>query len=249
MFKKINPKTLNLTITIVIAVILFCIDIVLSVSVISISTNNPINQSITQVKRINNAYANISSNDIKYTGSEVEVMWDLKNPYYFYENTPISALVHIDSIDGGRNYSPIFEQYTYPQTVGKMTILDVYKGDIKPGEQLAYSRLGGIVTFEEYWNALSEAQRDKITHLNNGKKPVSKKYIKEKFFDDIDIEVGKNYVVFLIPQSSKDGKHQEYLINGMQYGLREAKGTSSEVMVLDNQTKKWENLSSIVRLK
>lgn len=201
--------------------------------------------------KTNDAYASISSNDIQRNVSEGDSIWNARDPYYGYNKLPVVALVHIDSIDGGRNYSPIFEQFVYPQTYGKMTVLEVYKGDVKPGEQLTYARLGGIITFEEYWNGLSEAQKNKILYQNNGIKPVEKKYVQEKFLEDIDIEADKNYVVFLQPQTSKDGKNQEYFIDGMQYGLREAKGyvdgSDAKLTVLNNETKEWEAPSRILK--
>lgn len=131
------------------------------------------------------------------------------------ESYPIVALVHIDSIEGGRTYSPVFEQYVAPHTYGKMTVREAYRGDVKPGQELSYSRLGGIVTYEDYWKSLNKQQQDKILHLNNGKQPAHKEYVKDTASDDIDIESGKDYVAFLTPQSSKDGKVTEYVIGGV----------------------------------
>lgn len=202
-------------------------------------------------KKTNDAYASIPSDKIQLIGSEVDVVWNLNDPYYFYNEVPVVALVHIDSIDGGRNYSPIFEQYVSPQTIGKMTVLEVYKGDVKSGQKLNYSRLGGIITTEDYMKGISKAESDKINHLNNGKKAEG--YVKTKVFDDIDIEVDKNYVVFLRPQSSKDGKQKEYFMDGMQYGLREAKGytngSDANMTVLNNKTGVWESPSSLLKNK
>lgn len=84
--------------------------------------------------------------------------------------------------------------------------------------------------------------------LNNGQRPTSKKYIQEKVLDDVDIEAGKEYVVFLSPQSSKDGRLHEYFMDGFQFGLREAKGSGVETTVLNNVTNTWERLDSLVKL-
>ncbi|NYD77591.1 hypothetical protein [Arthrobacter cupressi] len=196
------------------------------------------------------AYASIPEHDIERLpgGVNDDILWDARNPYYGYDKLPVVARVHIDSIDGGRTFSPISEQYVFPQTVGKMTVLEVYKGGITPGTQINYSRLGGIVTFDDYWKSLNQAQRDKRLHLNGGKIPAHSKYVQDKLMDDIDIEAGKEYIVLLQPQSSKDGKHREYLIDGLQFGLREVRGTGAGTMALNNETKKWENLGKVVRL-
>lgn len=107
-----------------------------------------------------NVYASIPSGEIQHAVTEVEFIWDAKDPYYGYTRVPVVARVHIDSIDGGRAFSPISDQYIFPQTIGKMTVRDVYKGDVKPGDQVNYSRVGGTVTFDEYWSSLNQQQRD-----------------------------------------------------------------------------------------
>lgn len=187
-----------------------------------------------------NAYASISDSDIQRTGSDVDFMW--KPELY-----PIVALVHIDSIDGGRTYSPVYEQYVAPHTYGKMTVKEAYRGDVKLGQELNYARLGGTVTYEDYWKSLNKQQQDKILHLNNGKQPAHKKYVKATISDDIDIESGKDYVAFISPQSSKDGKVTEYIIGGYQLGLREVKGSGADATVLNNSTKQWDKLDSVIK--
>ncbi|NCQ54226.1 hypothetical protein COV88_00240 [Candidatus Saccharibacteria bacterium CG11_big_fil_rev_8_21_14_0_20_41_19] len=199
----------------------------------------------------NNAYDNIPVSEIQTAKVEGDFAWNTVDPYYGYDNSPIVALVHIDSINGGRTYSPVYEQYVFPQTFGKLTVQKVYKGDIRQGDQLNYTRLGGIVSYDDYWSSLNKEQQDKILYLNNGKRPNEKNYIKDKFKDDIDIETDKYYIVFLTPQSSKDGKIKEYFINGMQYGLREVNGytggSDAQITVLNNETGKWDKPSSLLK--
>ena len=206
-----------------------------------------------QVRSVENsnsadAYAKILDTEIQRGTTDVDFLWDAKDPYYGYNSVLIVARVLIGSIDGGRTFSQISEQYVFPQTFGKMTVREVYKGDVKPGDQLNYSRVGGIVTFDDYWSSLNPQQKEKILYLNHGQKPADKKYVEEKLTDDVDVEVGKEYVVLLKPQSSKDGKTHEYFIDGFQFGLREVRGVGAESTVLNNETNEWENLGSIVKL-
>ncbi|MET3175967.1 UNVERIFIED_ORG: hypothetical protein ABIB52_003840 [Arthrobacter sp. UYCu721] len=208
------------------------------------------NQQVGQAATANShdAYANIPSDQIQGGGIVVEFLWDAKDPYYGYNKYPIVARVHIDSIDGGRTYSPIFNQYTFPQTIGKMTIQTVYKGDVKPGAQLTYNKGGGIVSFDEYWKSLNPQQQEKRTRLNGGQKPTGIQYVKEVYSEDAEITVGKDYIALLLPQQYKDGTAEEYSIQGFQFGFREAKGSGAETTVLNNETKAWESLGSVVRL-
>lgn len=192
------------------------------------------------------AYASIPSDEIAVSVGVIETTWNLLDPFYFYDEYPLVASVRIDSIDGGRNYSPIAEQYVSPFTVGKMTVIEAYKGEVEAGAQLPYARLGGIVAAEEYMKGLSEPQRSKSYYLSKGESPQG--YIKSTYLDDIDIEVGKNYLVFLSPEATPDGKVQDYAMQGMQYGLREVQGSGAQATVLNNETGEWESLSSVVRL-
>ena len=186
------------------------------------------------------AYAGIKKDDIDSRGQ----LWEVA---FYPEQIPIAALVHIDSIDGGRNYSPIYEKYVLSQTYGKMTVLEVYKGDVHPGQKLVYSRYGGIITAQEYLNALNTPGIEE-TYLHGGR-PSEKKFVKEYIVDDIDVEVGKTYLAYMAPESSKNGKYLEYSISGVQFGFREVRGSGDNISVLNNGTKDWESLNVVVKLK
>lgn len=230
----------------IVAIAIVLVGIIVYLGITKYSDNKILGQSNSNIM---NAYANIPKDQILFIGSDGDSAWNVNDPFFGYNKLPVVALVRIDTIDGGRNYSPIFDQYVYPQTIGKMTVINVYKGDVSPGQVLNYSRLGGIVSYDDYWNGLNPEQRDKITHLNNGKKPSDKKYVQKKFSEDIDIEVGKKYVAFLLPQDYKDGSGKEYFIDGAQHGLREVKGSGNEATVFNNDTKQWDNINKIVKLK
>lgn len=91
-------------------------------------------------------------------------------------------------------------------------------------------------------------QQNKILHLNNGQRPIDPQYIHAESIGNVDVEVGKEYVVFLRPQQSPDGTFHEYAIDGFQFGLREVKGAGPDTAVLNNETKTWESLGTIVKL-
>ena len=66
--------------------------------------------------------------------------------------------------------------------------------------------------------------------------------------------------MFLRRDISKDGKIAEYVMEGMQYGMREVKdsqarelkaGTkiSSNIEILNNETGTWEKISTAVEIK
>lgn len=209
-------------------------------SYVLIASLNGKSGSVSEIaKKNHDAYAGIRKDDIETRGLLWEIGFDQKQ-------VPIAALVRINSIDGGRNYSPIHERYVVAETYGKLTVLKVYKGDVQTGQKLSYSRSGGIITAEEYLDALN-APGSEETYLH-GFEPAKKKYVKEFVVDDIDIEVGKKYLAFLTPQTSKDGKYHEYAMTGAQFGLREARVSGAEVTAFDYVTGEWVSASSIVEL-
>ncbi|WP_144662920.1 hypothetical protein [Paenarthrobacter nicotinovorans] len=194
------------------------------------------------------AYARIPVDQIQSIPTEVDFVWNAKDPYYGFNSVPVVARVHIDSIDGGRTFSPIFNQYTFPQTIGKMTVQTVYKGDLKPGAQLTYNKGGGVVSFDEYWKSLNPQQQGKFKSRNGGQKPTGIQYVKKMYSGDADIKVGKDYIALLLPQQYKDGTAEEYSIQGFQYGFREVRGSGPGATVLNNETNEWESLESMVPL-
>lgn len=196
----------------------------------------------------NDAYANIPSSQIQKSTTYTDFEWNNADPYYGYTKAPIVGRAKIDSIAGGRTYSPVSEQVVFPQTFGKLTITQSFKGALKAGTQVDYYRVGGIVSYEDYWKSLNPEQQDKILHLNGGTKPTSMPYVEKKIDDDVSIEVGKEYLVLLQPQTSKDGSVTEYSIIGFQHGLREIKGAGLNATVLNNDSKAWEALNRAVKL-
>ncbi|MBO9705949.1 MAG: hypothetical protein J7474_10630, partial [Arthrobacter sp.] len=139
-------------------------------------------------------------------------------------------------------------QVVHPQTVGRFTVLEVFKGPFEAGCQLNYSRSGGIVSYDEYWKSLDAEQQGKLTRLNGGHKPVGVDYVQAKASGDIDVHLGKEYLAFLAPQTSKDGRLREYAIVGFQHGLRDIKGAGRDAAVLNNDSAAWEPLVTVVKL-
>lgn len=52
------------------------------------------------------AYAGIPRSEIQSIGAVVDVLWDATDPYYGFNTVPVVARVDIDSIEGGRVFSP-----------------------------------------------------------------------------------------------------------------------------------------------
>lgn len=211
--------------------------------------NDQINKEVTEENF--NAYEDLEGeilNVISYTElnhniSDLSLMMDMSS------NVVLAKIV---SIDGGSNINQITNEYVYPYTFGKMEIIDTIKGQVEEGEIVEYVRMGGIVSFEDYYNSLYPAQKEK--HLSSLENVPS--YVKMQFNGDIDVEVGKTYLMCLIDSSEGNVALEDaYAIIGWQGGLREILINNSAQMysqknsgleVLNNFTGEWENLAEVL---
>lgn len=187
------------------------------------------------------AYKGVLSNEIYNTVSYPDIAYNMSDVKTIARKSDYIILAKIDSIDGARNFDPIEKAYTEVASFGKMTVQKVYKGNLKMGEKVNYSRLGGIIKTEEYLKGLYKEQRDKIAYLGGIKQP----YVKSFHHGDIEIEAGKNYLIFIYKERVKDS-YKDYVISFNQYGLREVKTENKKIKVLNNETKKWEKVEEVV---
>ncbi|MEV8144840.1 hypothetical protein [Specibacter sp. NPDC078709] len=93
----------------------------------------------------NDAYAAFPLSEIQAIGAVMDILWAAMDPYFGYNTLPIVAGMHMDSIEGGRIFSPIFERCVYPQTAGTMTVREVARSTWSSSGR---SRPDG--TFHEY---------------------------------------------------------------------------------------------------
>jgi len=122
----------------------------------------------------------------------------------------------VTSIDGSINYNPVTKEYTMPQTVGKIQVNQVLKGDIKEKE-IPFIRLGGVITLSEYEKSLQKEQIEKRGLDKLSQEEKNNEYVSETMEGDISIEKGKTYLMYLIYRED----YSSYSIRFFQYGLRE----------------------------
>lgn len=99
-----------------------------------------------------------------------------------------------------------------------------------------------IVILKDYHNP----QKEKFTSLFKDTEIPDKVQIQIE--DDIDIEEGKTYLVFL-KNDTTYSTQTGYGMIGFAGGLREAKtkqGDNSNTQVFNNFTKQWENLTDVI---
>ena len=154
------------------------------------------------------------------------------------DRSELIVIGNVKSLDGVINYSKELDEYIMTSTIGKIDVKNIVKSDnrITENATIDFIRVGGTISVAEYEKSLTPRQiiRQGIDQLTQEEKET--KYIKFSYEDDIEIEDGKDYLMYL----KYEQKLNRYRIIGMEYGLKEYKESTSEVK--NNQSHKWERL-------
>ena len=209
--------------------------------------NKQMSKPVIEAKEPYDAYAEIKSKEVMSIPNSAEIDGDPSDSNEIYSRVTDIAIVNIESIDGGDNINQNTSEYIYPFTYGKMKILAVYKSDLQVNATIGYTRMGGIIPFDKYYASLYPEQQSKIDRNMKDDKP---EYVEMMFEDDIQIEAGKTYLVYLTsyPQYKIDDL-PVYNIDGWEGGLREIQGNpkaKTGVKVYNNYTGDWDTLNEIL---
>ncbi|MEF9920409.1 hypothetical protein [Anaerorhabdus sp.] len=195
-----------------------------------------------------NAYEKIDKNDIyEIRSMEPSMNIDPNDAGDMYSASEYIAIARVISIDGGDSINEESGNFCKPHTYGKLEILNVYKGDLQEKE-IGYVRSGGIITYQAYYDGLSEGSK------RSAPKPdeYEYSYVKEYQEGDIEIEVGEIYLVYLTKTEIKSG---HYLIIGWQGGLRKVRMdnvdslqevSNQQIEVYNNKKECWETLDQVL---
>lgn len=180
--------------------------------------------------------------------NDADLLIDFSKMENILKESDLVAIVKVDNATGS-NYNPVRKEYVPIYTTGTLSVERVVKNinktEIQEGNSVEYVRLGGNIKYSEYLKGLTETERTKIESLVNSNEKLRDAnakdniVINDKFMEDIEIEEGKEYVVFLKYVSDYD----KYNIVGFEYGLREY--DSSNNLMKNNSTNEFESLDII----
>lgn len=177
---------------------------------------------------------------------------DIKNKDEMYNAHEYIAIIQVNKLNKPTTYREKTNEYIKPYTSGEAKVLKVLKGDFK-SQDINFLRLGGTVSYDDYLKSLHPDAREKFSDTVD-KKSIT--YIEEKAKNDIDIENGKTYLVFM-NRDDKFHNENEYTIEAFEYGLREIKMNdttktninSKSILIKNNETNEYENLENAVSQK
>lgn len=169
-----------------------------------------------------------------------------------YNLSNVIAIVKVDEVKV-TNYDKKYEYqykgeegYTFVRTIGKFTILNSIKGNLKNGEKVELRKKGGRIKYKEYLKYYEEYPNEsKDEEMEKECQEFIKKgtniddiYIDISVgFKNINIESGKTYLVYLTEKVSG------YWLQASVNSVREYNDENNTI--LNNITGEWENLNVI----
>lgn len=145
---------------------------------------------------------------------------------------------------GGQEY--VKEDYVPVRTIADIKIIKSIRGDFKQDEKLVVRAEGGILEYNEYmkyWDYynmepldIDRIEKEYNYYINAGKEKV---YISEFRKNDIKLEEGKTYMMFIRKMA-----RNEYFTNLSKNLLREYDVNTD--MILNNDTKEYQDINSVL---
>lgn len=145
---------------------------------------------------------------------------------------------------GGQEY--IKEDYVPVRTIANVKIIKNIRGDFKVDETLTVKANGGILEYNQYmryWNYynmkpldIDRIEKEYTDYINAGKEKV---YISEFGENDIRLEEGKTYMMFIRKMAEN-----EYFTNLSKNLLREYDENTG--VILNNDTKEYQDINSVL---
>lgn len=154
-------------------------------------------------------------------------------------------LGRVEDITGTENVDSKTGEETHIKTLGNISVLKVYNGNLKEGEKIDFSKVGGEMKFENYIKVSSSARKklEDNAEYNNIKEEERKNLIiSDRIKDDVVLEKGKTYLFYLEKIEGSD----RYNICFFGDGTREVKKESNETLVKNNRTGEYEKIEDVI---
>lgn len=206
----------------------------------NIRNNNNNNKKMEDVKENNN---NAEKKVNLISDLDIAVDYSKKDVRRKYQKEVI--LGRVEDITGTENVDKKTGEETHIKTLGNITVQKVYNGNLKEGEKIAFSKVGGEMKFEDYIKGSSSARRklEDNAEYNNIKEEERKNLIiSDRIKDDVVLEKGKTYLFYLEKIEGSD----RYNICFFGDGTREVRKESNETLVKNNRTGEYEKIEDVI---
>lgn len=221
------------------------------------NTNQNTNQNVSDSVQVDNLYGiiDVTKDENQNTLSfmydidtkDIKTIFDTLDYYVVIAKVENISYTNFDTkyyTQGGQEY--VKEDYVPVRTIVDIKIIKSIRGDFKQDENLVVRAEGGILEYNEYmkyWDYynmepldIDRIEKEYNDYINAGKEKV---YISEFGKNDIKLEEGKTYMMFIRKMAGN-----EYFTNLSKNLLREYDINTD--MILNNDTKEYQDINSVL---
>lgn len=203
------------------------------------SNNNEKTENVKEKENNNNAEKKVNL----ISDLDIAVDYSKKDVRRKYQKEVILGIV--EDITGTENVDSKTGEETHIKTLGNISVLKVYNGNLKEGEKIDFSKVGGEMKFEDYIKGSSSARKkleDNAEYNNIKEEEIKNLIISDRIKDDVVLEKGKTYLFYLEKIEGSD----RYNICFFGDGTREVKKESNETLVKNNRTGEYEKIEDVI---
>lgn len=203
------------------------------------NSNNEKTEDVKEKENNNNAEKKVNL----ISDLDIAVDYSKKDVRRKYQKEVI--LGRVEDITGTENVDSKTGEETHIKTLGNISVLKVYNGNLKEEEKIAFSKVGGEMKFEDYIKGSSSARKklEDNAEFNNIKEEERKNLIiSDRIKDDVVLEKGKTYLFYL----EKIEGSNRCNICFFGDGTREVKKESNETLVKNNRTGEYEKIEDVI---
>ena len=221
------------------------------------NTNKNTNQNVGDSVQVDNLYGiiDVTKDENQNTLSfmydidtkDIKTIFDTLDYYVVIAKVENISYTNFDTkyyTQGGQEY--VKEDYVPVRTIVDIKIIKSIRGDFKQDENLVVRAEGGILEYNEYmkyWDYynmepldIDRIEKEYNDYINAGKEKV---YISEFGKNDIKLEEGKTYMMFIRKMAGN-----EYFTNLSKNLLREYDINTD--MILNKDTKEYQDINSVL---
>ena len=170
---------------------------------------------------------------------------DYKKIDVLEEESDVIVIAELEKNEGCTNYNEKAKEYMMIHTLGTLRINKVIKGNLEKNDIIPFINGGGTISYSEYEKGLLPAQKAKSGNIFQTFSTKEKEdfLVKQKIGNNIEIEDGKQYLIFL----RYDEQFERYATVGLEYGIREYDEANN--LFLNNNTGEYEYLDIEEKIK
>ena len=177
-----------------------------------------------------NSKAVATEEPIIYTEvARFDTKYDFSNNKILAEHSDLVVIGKVTNLEDATNYNPAKNSYGKARTPGTLEVLQVLKADEKANmKEVEFLDVGGLISYEEYEKSLLPAQKAKRDYLmqQNGIETRSNVFVKQQVENQLEIEEGKTYVMYLEYNSDYD----KYMVVNQPYGVKEYNTKTGKIL-------------------